>query len=105
MRSFELRRAAHLIKRLPGMRVTTGPPPDTTANVLPVHRCLDYGVHVLGTPFPYRGMLAISSDCDGMTVGTFESLHRFLNTREETPWGEGLGLDISDSMWAYVGRQ
>jgi hypothetical protein len=55
-------------------------------------------------PFPYEAMLAISSDADLTTLNEFETYHRFLNTREETPWGEGLGLDIADSTWMFVGN-
>lgn len=54
-------------------------------------------------PFPYEAMLAISSDIDLTTVREFENYHRFLNTREQTPWGQGLGLDIADSAWMYMG--
>lgn len=54
-------------------------------------------------PFPYDAMLAISSDIDLATVEKFEVYHRFLNTKEQTPYGPGLGLDIGDSAWFYVG--
>ncbi|WP_242975919.1 hypothetical protein [Desulfosporosinus sp. FKB] len=54
-------------------------------------------------PYPFDGMLAISSDIDLSTVDKFESYHRFLNTKEQTPYGQGLGLDIADSAWMYVG--
>ncbi len=54
-------------------------------------------------PYPYKAMLAITSDCDSTTVETFERMHRFLNTYEETQYGRGLGLDISDSFFVYNG--
>ncbi len=47
-------------------------------------------------------MLAICNDIDRATPQKFDALHRFLNTREPTPMGEGLGLDIADSMWFYA---
>jgi len=59
-------------------------------------------ISLLKHPYPYKAMLSISSDCDGMSLKTFENLHLFLNTKEETKYGEGLGLDISDSMWVYA---
>lgn len=49
-------------------------------------------------------MLAICSDIDRTTVERFRRMHRFLNTREATPLGEGLGLDIADSLWVFKGR-
>lgn len=48
-------------------------------------------------PFPYDAMLAISSDIDNATVKKFEDYHQFLNTKEQTSHGQGLGLDIGDS--------
>lgn len=53
-------------------------------------------------PWPYRGMLAICSDIDDETPKHFAALHRFLNTREQTALGQGLGLDVSDSFWFYA---
>lgn len=53
-------------------------------------------------PYPYDAMLAISSDTDFNTVEKFEAYHRFLNTKEQTPYGPGLGLDIGDSAWMYI---
>jgi len=54
-------------------------------------------------PFPYDAMLAISSDIDNATVEKFEEYHQFLNTKEQTSHGQGLGLDIGDSAWLYIG--
>src|SRR5690349_20240139 len=42
-------------------------------------------------PWPYRAMLAICSDIDDESPRHFAALHRFLNTREMTPLGRGLG--------------
>lgn len=52
-------------------------------------------------PAPFGGMLAISTDIDHTTVSMFRESHRFLNTTEHTPMGEGLGLDISNSLWFF----
>jgi len=53
-------------------------------------------------PAPYSAMLAICSDIDDTTPEEFEEYHRFLNTRDATPWGPGLGLDVADSMFFYM---
>lgn len=54
-------------------------------------------------PYPYKSMLAICSDIDGSTLEEFESYHRYMNTLEDdTKWGKGLGLDVSDSFWMYT---
>jgi SAM-dependent methyltransferase len=52
-------------------------------------------------PYPYRAMLAISSDIDHTRIDTLRETHRFMNTRERTSMGEGVGLDIANSMWVY----
>lgn len=54
-------------------------------------------------PYPYQGMLSITSDIDGTTLEEFVSYHRFLNTKENTPMGRGLGLDVADSFWMFNG--
>ncbi len=53
-------------------------------------------------PYPYNAMLAICSDIDDATIDEFKNYHKFLNTKEQTPYGDGLGLDIGDSMWMYM---
>jgi hypothetical protein len=53
-------------------------------------------------PWPFRGMLAICSDIDDESPEHFAALHRFLNTREMTRLGRGLGLDVADSFWFYA---
>ncbi|RME21245.1 MAG: hypothetical protein D6800_12275 [Candidatus Zixiibacteriota bacterium] len=58
-------------------------------------------------PYPYRAALTIANDRHGLhDLEEFRALHRFLNTAEETPYGKGLGLEISDSFWFYddIGR-
>ncbi|WP_290589181.1 hypothetical protein [Alicyclobacillus sp.] len=54
-------------------------------------------------PYPYKAMLAISSDADHETLRKFNLIHEFLNTTAPTPFGKGLGLDISDSFFLYNG--
>ncbi|WCK56197.1 hypothetical protein PP175_09915 [Aneurinibacillus sp. Ricciae_BoGa-3] len=52
-------------------------------------------------PYPYRSMVAFASDIDGTTPQEFVQYHRFLNTEEMTPMGQGLGLDVGDSFFIY----
>ena len=56
-------------------------------------------------PYPYRAMAALVNDCDNTTLRSFERYHRFLNTRSETVYGTGLGLDVSDSFFAYTAAE
>lgn len=53
-------------------------------------------------PYPYKSMLAICSDIDDATLEEFKTYHKFLNTKENTEYGQGLGLDIGDSFWMYM---
>jgi len=52
-------------------------------------------------PYPYRAMLTIQSHIDGTTLAEFEEIHTYLNTTVNTIYGDGLGLDIGDSLWIY----
>ncbi|MFL0195398.1 hypothetical protein ACJDU8_07435 [Clostridium sp. WILCCON 0269] len=54
-------------------------------------------------PYPYSSMLSLCSDIDDTTLKDFKTYHQFLNTTERTSHGEGLGLDVGDSMWLYMG--
>ncbi|WP_425806470.1 hypothetical protein ACHOLT_05980 [Desulfitobacterium sp. Sab5] len=69
------------------------------AEMVPV---TDQDIKVRKFPYPYQSMLAISSDIDSTSLAEFEDYHRFLNTKEKTPYGQGLGLDIADSAWMYI---
>lgn len=55
-------------------------------------------------PYPYRAMFTFASDIDDTTPREFTVYHRFLNTKEMTPAGPGLGLDIGDTLWVYMGN-
>ncbi len=55
-------------------------------------------------PYPYLAMLAVASDIDGTTPEEFADYHRFINTKEPTIYGQGLGLDVGDSFWMYMGN-
>jgi hypothetical protein len=57
-------------------------------------------------PYPYKAILAISSDADATSPWEFTRIHRFLNTW--TPripyYGDGVGLDIGDSFFLKTYR-
>jgi hypothetical protein len=46
-------------------------------------------------------MLAIVSDIDNTQLHDFMLYHQFLNTRDNTLYGEGLELDVGDSFWMF----
>lgn len=71
--------------------------------LLPVSSSADSDSIVRKFPFPYNAMLAITSDCDYASKETFEDMHKFLNTFEESVYGKGVGLDISDSFFIFNG--
>ncbi|HVJ49743.1 hypothetical protein [Desulfitobacterium sp.] len=75
--------------------------PSQQVELPPLEPAPDLKLNIRKFPFPYTGMLAISSDIDATSVAEFEDYHRFLNTHELTPYGQGLGLDIADSAWMY----
>jgi hypothetical protein len=72
-----------------------------TENLRDAKSVVVYGLRKF--PYPYKAMLAISSDADHETLRKFNLLHEFLNTNAMTPMGRGLGLDISDSFFMYNG--
>jgi hypothetical protein len=54
-------------------------------------------------PYPYKAAMAICSDIDGTTtVDEFLGIHKFLNTKEMTSMGRGVGLEIGDSFMMYA---
>ena len=52
-------------------------------------------------PYPYKALLAISSDADATSPWEFIRIHRFLNTLTLAipHYGDGIGLDIGDSFF------
>lgn len=53
-------------------------------------------------PYPYRAAIAICSDIDNTeTLEKFLEIQKFLNTREMTSMGEGVGLEIGNSFFFY----
>lgn len=58
-------------------------------------------------PYPYQAALALSHDADFCSMEVFEQLMRFVNGTGRTALGEGLGLEMSASLFFYSppGRQ
>jgi glycosyltransferase involved in cell wall biosynthesis len=53
-------------------------------------------------PHPYRAAIAICSDIDETkTTEEFLEIQRFLNTKNATSMGEGVGLEIGNSFYFY----
>ncbi len=59
-------------------------------------------ISLLKYPYPYKAALAINNDTDGMSWETFRDWHDFVNGRSETRYGQGLGLEVSDSFWHWT---
>jgi hypothetical protein len=60
------------------------------------------GVSLRRFPYPYRAALAISSDIDETTsCEEFLAIQTYLCTRDSTPLGPGLGLEVGNSFWFY----
>jgi hypothetical protein len=58
-------------------------------------------------PYPYLAALALSNDSDFCSMELFEQFMRFVNGTRRTAFGEGLGLELSASLFFYSppGRQ
>ena len=68
---------------------------------VPIHFSTEANSIVRKFPFPYNAMVAISSDIDYASTKSFEDMHKFLNTFEASPFGNGVGLDIGDSFFIF----
>ncbi len=54
-------------------------------------------------PYPYKAAMTICSDIDGTTTKEeFLEIQKFLNSKEETSMGEGVGLEIGNSFVMYA---
>ena len=62
-------------------------------------------VQIRDFPFPYRSALAISNDCDGVNRASYCDWHGFVNGSEPTSYGDGLGLEVGDSFFAWSGHR
>ena len=57
-------------------------------------------VTIRQAPWPYRAMLAICSDLDETPdARVYLEIARFLNTNEPTAMGEGVGLEVGNTMY------
>lgn len=61
----------------------------------------NYNAMIRRLPYPYRGALAIANDAEFLSQPFFETLMAFVNGRGETPWGRGLGLECTSSIFFY----
>ncbi|MCP4146279.1 MAG: hypothetical protein GY757_00885 [bacterium] len=52
-------------------------------------------------PYPYSAGLSISNDIELFDIDLFEVFMKFLNSKVETPLGNGLGLEVTSSMFFY----
>lgn len=52
-------------------------------------------------PFPFISGITIANDADGLTFDFFQDLMQFVNTTDDTPFGKGLGLDLSSSFFLF----
>ena len=53
-------------------------------------------------PYPYKAAMAICSDIDETkTTEEFLEIQRFLNTKDATSMGKGVGLEIGNSFYFY----
>ena len=65
-----------------------------------IEKSLAHGVALRRFPYPYRAMFAICSDLDETPDkrSYFETM-RFLNTTEETAIGQGVGLEVGNTIY------
>ena len=52
-------------------------------------------------PYPFQGAFSISNDIDRTEFSFFNSFMQFLNTTGKTPFGNGLGLNITSSFFFF----
>jgi len=56
-------------------------------------------------PYPYKGMLAISNDAEYLSFDFLEEFYKFLNTKQNTKLGLGLGLECATSMFFFSDKK
>jgi hypothetical protein len=52
-------------------------------------------------PYPYKGAMTISNDAEFMSFEFFETFYSFLNSNKKTIFGDGLGLQVTSSLFFY----
>lgn len=61
---------------------------------------IDDGVQLRSLPYPFKAAYTISSDIDGTgSLEEFLTIQEYLNTRNTTRFGPGLGLEIGNSFF------
>ena len=61
------------------------------------------GIAVRDLPYPYAAMLSICSDLDETPdAETYLLTSRFLNTKDQTRFGEGVGLEVGNTIYFYM---
>jgi hypothetical protein len=61
------------------------------------------GIAVRDLPYPYAAMLSICSDLDETPdAETYLLTSRFLNTKNRTRFGEGVGLEVGNTIYFYM---
>ncbi|MBN2560133.1 MAG: hypothetical protein JXQ75_04310 [Phycisphaerae bacterium] len=59
-----------------------------------------HGIKVRRVPYPYRAMLAVCSDLDETpNRHVYREIARFLNTTEATSMGQGVGLEVGNTIY------
>lgn len=65
-----------------------------------IEREFSHGVALRRIPYPYQAMLAICSDLDETPdTETYLETMRYLNTNEETKIGQGVGLEVGNTIY------
>jgi hypothetical protein len=60
------------------------------------------GIHLRKFPYPYQAALTICSDCDATSsADEFLTIQRYLNSKDSTSIGDGIGLEIGNSFFMY----
>lgn len=52
-------------------------------------------------PYPFQAGLTISNDAEFMSLEFFEELMAFLNTENQTTLGQGLGIEVTSSVFHF----
>lgn len=61
------------------------------------------GISLRDLPYPYAAMLSICSDLDETPdAATYLLTSRYLNTKERTAFGEGVGLEVGNTIYFYM---
>ena len=52
-------------------------------------------------PYPFKAALTISNDAEYVSFNFFEELMTFLNTESQTSLGQGLGIEVTSSVFHF----